>query len=106
MNSTIFDARKPGKEGFERERRRLRTTRDIMTAYYILFDSAVDAKRFIALRRNSIEKLGPQMIEKFKITQNVCRKANFVGIFLANEEGLRINFAQASYEFDEDEMNL
>lgn len=103
----LFDARKSGAEGFERERRALMVYQsDILSAYYILFDTTEDAKRFVEIRRRSIDKFGPEMIEKFRLTQNVCRKANFVAIFLANEEGLRINYAKETYDFKEEQMNL
>ena len=74
--------------------------------YNILFRDSDDAKRFVELRRKGLDALDAEEAEAIKKRVNICRKANFLGVFDSTRELLRNEYPVDRYDFKEDEMHL
>lgn len=75
-------------------------------AYTLLFEDKADAKRFVELRRKGLEALEEDESQAIKKRLNICRKANFIGVFDSDREILRNEYPVDRYGFESDEMHL
>lgn len=92
---------------FDKEKRLLPGGNRIeLNAFYFLFASTEDAKRFVELRRKGVEALDAANKKKLEETINVVRRANFIGLFFSPEDALRTNFAREKWKLKESEMHL
>ncbi|MBI3735168.1 hypothetical protein HY256_01475, partial [Candidatus Sumerlaeota bacterium] len=93
-----------GRKGFNCEKRKMKNNKRPLIAYYVLFNSTEEAKRFCEMRKSSLAGYPPATQTKINTMVNVCRKANFVAIFVSEEQDLRENYAKAKWGFTDDQM--
>lgn len=90
---------------FRSEVQQIKRTRRLMLAFYILFETPADARRFVELRRKSIESWDAATQAKLANAVNVFQVQNFVGIAISEEPALREGYIAQKWGLAPEDMN-
>ena len=100
---TLFDRRKD----FNREFKILsQGGHRPLVAYYVLFKSTADAARFVLLRHDGLAQYDRRGLDTINSLVNVCRRENFVAIFVSDDESMRIGYPKQRWHIADENMNL